>query len=134
MASKFYLRILEGNFKLEHFKHLNEILQIYLQLLTVEANDFLSMTRTDCGYSLLRSDEGGNYTCMELSTCDPGLYESDILAPATQLFSTHNIPILCISTFTSNFILFDQQYYDDVVSVIEEEEDFEISITQHNDN
>lgn len=132
MTSKFHLRLLDEKIRLEHFNNPNDFIYHYLQLLTNGYDGFLSMTRNNGRYTLMSEDIGegdcGRYMCMELTTCNPGLYESDILAPVTQLFSQHKIPILCISTFTSNFILFEEEHYVSVTSFIEGNVEFEISI------
>lgn len=46
------------------------------------------------------------YHCLQITTENPGLNESGMLAEVTDFLANANIPILCLSTFNCNYIYY----------------------------
>ena len=78
-------------------------------------------------YSVL-CKESYHYKCIEVSTCQPMLTESGMLAEVTSFFAENKIPILLLSSYSTNYVFYPQEFTTQLIQIIEKNNDFELSI------
>ena len=122
--SDYFLELLDDKIKLYRFhpELFGEILGYILPLLT-STKEFFSITKDNKEYSLfipanigaklehlsfvcLSSDV---YCVLKLFTEDHQINESGVVNKITQLFASHDVPILFINSYSQNFVLFPER-------------------------
>lgn len=120
----YFLELLDDKIKLYRFhpELFGEVLGYILPLLT-NTKDFFSITKDNKEYSLFIPANVGSkiehlsficlssdvYCVLKLYTEDNQINESGVVNKITQLFATHDVPILFINSYSQNFVLFPER-------------------------
>lgn len=117
---KYFFAFLNGTYRVMRASKLDSVFLAWTRALLCDkhADKLLSVTRSATEMSMIVSTDlplpdheeaglvdAGTYYALQLYTDQPGLYETDILAPITAFFAAANIAILCVSTFNYNYLL-----------------------------
>lgn len=133
ISPKFYLNLLPGVYLLIKTDEkdklwrpiLNALLSNNLFSITCSAEETSIMLRFDNQHQLMLESENTyldptHYSCLEVNTAQPALEETGMLAEVTAFFAQHGIPILCLSTYSCNYIYYPLQFRDQLNQAIEE--------------
>lgn len=63
------------------------------------------------------------YHCLKIETNDPLLSEAGLLSEVTKIFSKAQIPILCLSTYSWNYIYYPTTHHQELNQVINSRQD-----------
>jgi len=131
----YYLSKLPGVFFLISAKDQDKILKLILQCALSKESLFSITRETDGATSILfrLQDQTqfeeiidtldivispDRYHCFQLETENPALNEAGMLSKVTTFLASHQIPILCLSTFNCNYVYYPIQYTDQMMEAI----------------
>lgn len=64
------------------------------------------------------------YKCVSVTTDESMLSETGLLADVTSMFSSNNISILLLSTYSSNLIFYQKEYEQQLIDVVEKNNNY----------
>lgn len=95
-----------------------EFLHFHQDKLNRENSILISQDGIDELIPFLDGSEIKIYECIQISNTMDYINESGFVSLVSTKFSSYNIPIVYITTYKSNFVLFEKEYLNNVVAIL----------------
>jgi len=89
-----------------------------------EADDELKSILSDLKMHSYLSQENTKYKCLEVQTELPMLAESGMLSTVTKFFADNHIPILCMSTYSCNYIFYPIEFVTELEQAVKKDKKY----------